>query len=166
MRMRRGGQRQQISRIKKRQTKAKENWAQLSLEDEKQSITANAFSRVWAQIGGKIEVNQPVIVTGEIRGDELSAKPEIIVSAVEPVISVIARKAKKFIIDLPSAVDDFQLKQLDAHLNAVVGLTEVYFRIGEGEDKNLIRRSKRAAISPALIKFLEATFGESCWDFM
>ncbi|MDR1683934.1 MAG: DNA polymerase III subunit alpha, partial [Elusimicrobiota bacterium] len=46
-----------ISRIKKRQTKNKDNWAQITLEDETQSITTNAFSRVWAQIGGKVEVN-------------------------------------------------------------------------------------------------------------
>lgn len=65
-----------ISRIKKRQTKNKDNWAQLTLEDRSQSITANAFSRVWAEISNKIEINQAVIVSGEIRGDELSAKPE------------------------------------------------------------------------------------------
>ncbi|MDR0953117.1 MAG: DNA polymerase III subunit alpha, partial [Elusimicrobiota bacterium] len=41
-----------ISRIKKRQTKNKDNWAQFALEDETQTITANAFSRVWGALAG------------------------------------------------------------------------------------------------------------------
>ncbi len=154
-----------VARIKKRQTKAKENWAQLSLEDEYQSINANAFSRVWAQIGNKVEINQAVIVTGDIRGDELSANPEIMVSSIEPIVNKIARKARRFMIDVPQNATDEQLIKLNSLLNAGIGVTEVFLKVKEGETKNLIRMTKRITLHPALTKYIEDNFGERAWDF-
>ncbi len=155
-----------ISRIKKRQTKNKDNWAQLTLEDESQSITANAFSRVWAEIANKIEINQAVIVSGEIRGDELSAKPEITINSVEPILNAVSRKAKRLVIDLPADATQEQLMRLNSLLGAARGVCEVYFRLQEKEgEKTCIRTPKQINIHTALIAFIEETFGREAWDF-
>lgn len=154
-----------ISRIKKRQTKNKDNWAQLTIEDESQSITANAFSRAWASINGRVEINQAVIVTGDIRGDELSAKPEIMVSNVEPILNVISRKAARFIVHLPSDCKKEDLLKLNSLLQAAQGLTMVYLEFEENGKKFLIKASPRIVIHNSLVNFIEETFGQNAWDF-
>lgn len=154
-----------ISRIKKRQTKNKENWAQLAIEDELQSISANAFSRVWAAIANKVEPNQAVMVSGDIRGDELSAKPEIMISNIEPILNVISRKAKRLIIHLPEDITNEQLTRLNSLLDAARGMSEVYFTVRENGGKTCIKTSKRIVIHIALINFIEENFGPEPWDF-
>lgn len=154
-----------ISRIKKRQTKTKDNWAQLTIEDESQSITANAFSRVWAEISNKVEPNQAVIISGDIRGDELSAKPEITVNSVEPILAAIARKARKLIITLPQNVQQEQLLRLNVLLDAARGTCEVYFILEDKGAQTCIRTPKQINIHTALITFIEDTFGREAWDF-
>ena len=155
-----------ISRIKKRQTKNKDNWAQLAVEDQSQSITANAFSRAWAQLSGKVEINQVVIVSGDIRGDEMSAKAEIMVSNIEPILSVISRKAKQFIIRLPKDINDEQLTRLNTLLDAAKGMTEVYFTVPEeGGHTTTIRTPKKIIIHNALVNFIDENFGPEPWDF-
>ena len=154
-----------IARLKKRQNKQKENWAQLVIEDESQSIAANAFSRTWSAVSGRVAINQPVIVTGEIRGDELSAKPEIIVSNIEPITAAIAKRAARLIIHLPYSYKKEDLFRLDAHLKNVEGLTKVYIDFEENSQKVLIKTPHRTAINTALINFLEETFGPESWDF-
>ena len=154
-----------ISRIKKRQTKNKDNWAQLTIEDESQSITANAFSRAWSAINGKVEINQAVIVTGDIRGDEFSAKPEIMVSSVEPILNAISRKAARFIVHLPCSYKKEDLFRLNALLQAAQGLTEVYLDIEENGKKTLIKTPHRIIIHNSLVNFIEENFGQKAWDF-
>lgn len=154
-----------ISRIKKRQTKNKDNWAQLTIEDESQSITANAFSRAWASINGRVEINQAVIVTGDIRGDELSAKPEIMVSNVEPILNVISRKAARLIVHLPADCKKEDLLKLKSLLEAAQGLTMVYLDFEENGKKSLIKASQRIVIHNSLVNFIEETFGQNAWDF-
>lgn len=154
-----------IARIKKRQTKNKDNWAQLTIEDESQSITANAFSRAWAAINGKVEINQAVIVTGDIRGDEFSAKPEIMVSSVEPILNAISRKAARFIIHLPSSCEKEAMLRLNALLQASQGLTEVFLDIEENGKKTLIKTPHRTVLHNSLINFIEENFGQNAWDF-
>ena len=154
-----------ISRIKKRQTKDKSSWAQLAVEDEQQTITANAFSRAWAQIGGRVEINQAVIVTGDIRGDEMTAKSEIMVSNVEPILNVIARKAKRFIVHLPADVKQDTLLRLNALLDAARGTTEVYFTLPENDAQTIIKTGKKIIIHNALVNFIDENFGKEPWDF-
>lgn len=154
-----------ISRIKKRQTKNKDNWAQLAIEDESQSITANAFSRAWAQISNKIEINQAVIVSGEIRGDELSAKPEIMVSNVEPILNVISRKAKKLIIHMPQDISEEAYLRLKSLLEAAKGLTEVYFTVEENGSRTIIKTPQKIIIHTSLINFIDENLGHEPWDF-
>ena len=155
-----------ISRIKKRQTKNKDSWAQLTIEDETQSITANAFSRAWAQLAGKVDINQAVIVSGDVRGDEMSARAEIMVNSIEPILSAISRKAKRFIIRLPKDVKEEQLHRLNALLDAARGTTEVYFTVQEeGGKSTAIKTAKKIAIHNALVNFIDETFGPEPWDF-
>lgn len=154
-----------VARLKKRQNKQKQNWAQLVIEDESQSITANAFNRTWENIGGHVEINQPVIVTGEIRGDELSAKAEIIVSNIEPIINAIAKRALKIIIHLPSDYNKEDLFKLDDILKKSQGLTMVYMDFEENGKKVLIKTSHKIILNSALVNFIEETFGTQAWDF-
>jgi DNA polymerase-3 subunit alpha len=154
-----------VSRIKKRQTKNKDNWAQLTIEDEAESITANAFSKAWAAISGKTEINQVVIVKGDIRSDELSAKPEIVLSTVEPILNVIASCARQLIIHLPKEVNEEPLLKLNSLLDINKGITEVYFTVEEGNGQTCIKTAKKIVIHNALIHFIEEIFGSEAWDF-
>ena len=154
-----------ISRLKKRQNKQKQNWAQLVIEDESQSIMANAFSRIWENISGYVEINQPVIVSGEIRGDELSAKPEIIVSNVEPIITAISKRAARFIIHLPANYNKEDLFKLDDLLKKTEGFTMVYMDFEENAKKVLIKIPHKIAVNAPLVNFIEETFGPQAWDF-
>ncbi len=154
-----------ISRIKKRQTKNKDNWAQLAIEDELQSITANAFSKAWEKINGKVEINQAVVVTGDIRGDELSAKPEIMVSNIEPILNVIAKQAAKFTIHIPQDYKREDLNKIKALMQAADGLTMVYVDFEENGKKHLLKLPNRIVIHNSLVNFIEETFGQDSWDF-
>ncbi|MDR1124113.1 MAG: DNA polymerase III subunit alpha [Elusimicrobiota bacterium] len=155
-----------ISRIKKRQTRNKDNWAQLAVEDQTQTITANAFSRAWAQLSGRVEVNQAVIVYGDVRGDELSAKAEIMVSNIEPILNVISRKARRFIVRLPENVKEEHLRRLNVLMDMAKGTTEVYLTSPEPGGKTAaVKTSKKIVIHTALVDFIEENFGPDPWDF-
>ena len=154
-----------VSRLKKRQTKNKDNWAQMVIEDEQQSINCNIFSRAWASLNGKININDIVIVSGDIRGDELSAKPEIVVSSVQPLLSLIASKAKKIIIRLSADLGQEKLFELKTLLGAAKGFCEVSFVLQEGEKQTFVRIPSRIMIHKALIDFLDENLPPNSWDF-
>ncbi|MBQ4493501.1 MAG: DNA polymerase III subunit alpha [Elusimicrobiaceae bacterium] len=154
-----------ISRLKKRQTKNKDNWAQIVIEDEEQSINCNIFSRAWASLNGKINVNDIVIVSGDIRGDELSAKAEIVVSSVQSLLNLIASKAKKIIIRLPADLGQEKLFELKALLGAAKGFCEVAFIFKEGEKETFITTPSRIMLHKALIDFLDENLPPNSWDF-
>ena len=137
----------------------------MAIEDEEQSINCNIFSRSWASLNGKINVNDIVIVSGDIKGDELSAKPEIVVSAVQPLLSVIAAKAKKLIITLPADLPQEKLFELKTLLGAAKGFCEVSFILQEGEKQTFISTPKRIMIHKALIDFLDENLPPNSWDF-
>ena len=154
-----------VSRLKKRQTKNKENWAQMVIEDEEQSLSCNIFSRAWAGLNGKVNVNDIVIVSGDIRGDELSAKPEIVVSDIQSLLSLIAAKAKRLIIHLPADLSQEKLFALKALLDAAKGFCEVGLILEEGENKTFISTPKRIMLHKALIDFLDENLPPNSWDF-
>lgn len=154
-----------ISRLKKRQTKNKENWAQIVIEDEEQSINCNIFRKAWASLNGKINVNDIVIVGGDIRGDELSAKPEIIVSSVQNILSVISAKAKKLIIHLPDNFAQEKLFELKTLFEAAKGFCEVSLVLHEGQKETYISIPSRIMIHKALIDFLDENLPPNSWDF-
>lgn len=153
-----------VTRLKKRQTKDKKNWAQITIEDEKYSLTANIFSKVWAQISDSVAVNHALIVRGEIKGDDMSARAEITVSGVEPAFALISRKAKKLAIHLPKNVNNAQLLKLKGLLAQSKGLCEVYFDICEGDKKHLIQTPYKITLNGNLTHYLEDTFGPLSWD--
>ena len=154
-----------VSRLRKRQTKNKENWAQMVIEDEEQSIGCNIFSRSWATLNGKVNVNDIVIVSGDIRGDEVSAKPEIVVSSVQSLLSLISSKAKKLIIRLPADLGQEKLLKLKTLLSAAKGFCEVVLIVEEGEKQTFISIPNRIMIHKALIDFLDENLAPNSWDF-
>ncbi|MBO7605303.1 MAG: DNA polymerase III subunit alpha, partial [Elusimicrobiaceae bacterium] len=154
-----------VTRLKKRQTKDKKNWAQITIEDEKYSLTANIFSKVWGQISDSVAINQALIVRGEIKGNEgEDVRAEISVSGVEPAFALISRKAKKLSIHLPTNVNNTQLVKLKRLLSQSKGLCEVYFDICEGDKKHLIQTPYKITLNGNLTHYLEDTFGTYCWD--
>ena len=154
-----------VTRLKKRQTKDKKNWAQITIEDEKYSLTANIFSKVWAQISDNVAINQVLIVRGDIKGNEgEEIRNEITVSGVEPAFALISRKAKKLAIHLPVNVDNAKLLKLKDLLSQSKGLCEVYFDICEGDKKHLIQTPYKITLNGNLTHYLEETFGLLSWD--
>lgn len=154
-----------ISRLKKRQNKNKENWAQIVIEDEEQSISCNIYSRSWASLNGKINVNDIVIINGDIRGEEFTAKPEITVSSAQSLLSLIAAKAKKLIIRLPAELPQEKLFELKTLLDGAKGFCEVCFVLTEKEKQTFIQTSKRITIHKALIDFIDENLPSNSWDF-
>ncbi len=154
-----------ISRLKKRQNKNKENWAQIVLEDEQQSIGCNIYSRTWASLNGKINVNDIVLVSGDIRGDETSANPEIVVSSAQSLLNVISSKAKKIFIYLSSDLTQEKLFELETLLSGAKGFCEVELILQEGQQQTRIYTPKRIIIHKALIDFIDDNYPLLSWDF-
>ena len=153
-----------ITRLKKRQTKDKKNWAQLTIEDEKYSLTANIFNKVWEQLSNSISVNQTLIVRGDIKGNDMASSTEIIVSGVEPIFPLISRKAKKMYIHLPKEIRNEQLLKVKELLGNAKGLCEVYLDFAEEGKKHLIKTPYKITIDGPLVHYIEETFGTYCWD--
>jgi DNA-directed DNA polymerase III (polc) len=154
-----------VSRLKKRQNKNKENWAQIVLEDEEQSIFCNIYSRTWANLNGKINVNDIVLISGDIRGDESAANPEIVVSSAHPLLNVFSSKAKKMFIYLSSDLAQEKLFELENLLNAAKGFCEVELILKEGENQTRIHTPKRIMIHKALVDFIDDNYPLISWDF-
>ena len=153
-----------ITRLKKRQTRDKKNWAQLTIEDEKYSLTANVFSKVWNQISDSVGINQILVVHGEIKGDEMSARAEISVSGIEPVFHLISRKAKKLYIHLPKDIKNSQLVKVKELLTKTKGVCEVYLDFAEDSLHHLIQTPYKITLDGVLVHYLEENFGAYCWD--
>ena len=154
-----------VTLLRKRQTKDKKNWAQITVEDEKSSLTGNIFSKVWAQISDSVAVNQILIIHGEIKGKEgETTRPEITVTGVEPAFALISRKAKQLYIHLPKDVNPNQLLPLKKLLAQSKGLCEVYFDICEGNKKHLIQTPHKITLNGNLTHYLEDNFGPYSWD--
>ncbi|ACC97774.1 DNA polymerase III, alpha subunit [Elusimicrobium minutum Pei191] len=157
-----------ITRVKKRQNKRKEDWAQFIIEDETGQMSANAYSRVYAEIAEKIENNAIVYLTGDIKTDEESARTEIMVSNIESIIPVISRAAAKVTIDIPKGYSETNSRLLNTLLERGKGITEVYFNIeSPDEDKApfLVRSQHKIVLHKALIDHIENTLGENSWTF-
>lgn len=153
-----------ITRLKKRQTRDKKNWAQITIEDEKYSLTANIFTKVWGQLSNSIAVHQTLIVKGDIKGNDMAASTEIVVSGVEQIFPLISRRAKKMYIHLPKGVSNAQLMKVKQMLGQKIGLTEVYLDFCEDGKKHLIRTPFHITIDVPLTSYLEETFGTYSWD--
>ena len=153
-----------ITRLKKRQTRDKKNWAQITIEDEKYSLTANIFNKVWEQLSNSIAVYQTLIVKGDIKGNDMAAGTEIIVSGIEQIFPLISRKAKKMYIHLPKNVKSEQLVKIKGMLGGNKGLSEVYLNFCEDGKKHLIKTPYRITIDVPLVHYLEENFGTFSWD--
>ncbi|WP_424245769.1 DNA polymerase-3 subunit alpha [Elusimicrobium posterum] len=156
-----------ITRIKKRQNKRKEDWAQFVIEDETGSITANAYSRVYEKISEKIENNAIVFLTGEIKTDEESARTEIMVNDINTIVNVISAYAKKMTVKLPKDYNQQNLKILNSLLGRAKGITEVYFEVPSEKDEEpfLIRTRHSITMHKPLVEHIENTTGDTSWTF-
>ncbi len=157
-----------VTRMKKRQNKRKEEWAQFVIEDCTGSISVNAFSRTWAEVGHKISPNTIAFFSGEVRVDAESARVEINLQDVGSVTELIANMAKKLTIRLTSHYSQANLQKLKAYLDAAKGVTKVYLEVpskAEPTKIHRIRTDKSIMIHRGLLDHLENTLGNDAWSF-
>ena len=157
-----------VTRMKKRQNKRKEEWAQFVIEDCTGSILVNAFSRTWSQVGHKVSPNTIAFFSGEVRVDDESARVEISLQDVGSVTELIANMAKKLTIRLTAGYSQANLQKLKAHLEAAKGITKVYLEVPSKADPTKIHRirtDKSIMIHRGLLDHLENTLGNDAWNF-
>ncbi len=157
-----------VTRMKKRQNKRKEEWANFVIEDCTGSIAVNAFSRTWAQVGHKITPNTIAFFSGDVRVDDESARVEINLQDVGSVTELIANMAKKLTIRLTTNYSQANLQKLKAHLEAAKGVTKVYLEVPSKVDPSKIHRirtDKSIMIHRGLLDHLENTLGNEAWSF-
>ncbi len=157
-----------VTRMKKRQNKRKEEWAQFVIEDCTGSIMVNAFSRTWGQVGHKIMPNSIAFFSGEVRVDDESARVEINLQDVGSVTELIANMAKQLTIRLTSSYSQSNLQKLKAYLEAAKGVTKVYLEVPSKADPSKIHRirtDKSIMIHRGLLEHLENTLGNEAWSF-
>ena len=157
-----------VTRMKKRQNKRKEEWAQFVIEDCTGSILVNAFSRTWSQVGHKVSPNTIAFFSGEVRVDDESARVEISLQDVGSVTELIANMAKKLTIRLTAGYSQANLQKLKAHLEAAKGITKVYLEVPSKADPTKIHRirtDKSIMIHRGLLDHLENTLGNDAWSF-
>jgi len=157
-----------VTRLKKRQNKKKEEWAQFVAEDCTGSIMINAFSKTWAQIGHKITPNAILFFSGDVRIDDESARVEMNLKDIENVTELIANVAKTFTIHLTPNYPPSQLQKLKMLLDTAKGVTMVYLEVPSKENPSKIHRirtNKSIMLHHALLEHLENTLGEQAWSF-
>ena len=157
-----------VTRLKKRQNKRKEEWAQFVIEDCTGSIMVNAFSRAWANVGHKVAPNAILFFSGEVKVDDESARVEINLQDVAGVPELIGNIAKKLTICLTPDYSQENLQRLKILLDAAKGVTKVYLEIPSKADPSklhVIRTGKSIMIHRALLEHLENTLGNDAWRF-
>ena len=157
-----------ITRLKKRQNKKKEEWAQFVIEDCTGSMMVNAFSKAWTQIGHKITPNTILFFSGDVRKDDESARVEMNLKDAEDVTTVIANVAKEFTIHLKPNYPQTHLQKLKSLLEVAKGVTTVYLEMPSKEDPSKIHRirtNKSVMLHRALLEHLDNTLGENAWSF-
>ena len=157
-----------VTRLKKRQNKKKEEWAQFVVEDCTGSILVNAFAKTWTQIGHKITPNAILFFSGDVRIDDESARVEMNLKDIENVTDLIANIAKTLTIHLTANYPQSQLQKLKMLLDTAKGVTAVYLEVPSKEDPSKIHRirtNKSIMIHRSLLEHLENTLGEHAWSF-
>lgn len=157
-----------VTRLKKRQNKKKEEWAQFVIEDCTGSIMVNAFARTWGQTGHKIAPNAILFFSGDVRVDDESARVEINLQDVGNVTELIANIAKKLTIRLLPGYSQSNLQKLKILLDAAKGVTKVYLEVPSKADPSKIHRirtDKSIMVHRALLEHVENTLGNDAWRF-
>ena len=157
-----------VTRLKKRQNKRKEEWAQFVIEDCTGSLPINAYSKTWGQVGHKITPNAILFFSGDVRKDDESARVEMNLRDIQSVTDMIANVAKEFTIHLKADYPQVHLQKLKTLLDAAKGVTTVYIEMPSKEDPSKIHRirtGKSVMLHRALLDHLENTLGEHAWSF-
>lgn len=156
-----------ITRLKKRQNKKKEEWAQLVIEDCTGSIPVNAFAKAYGNIGHKLTPNAILHFMGDVRVDDESARTEINLQEVSNVTDLIAGAAKEFTIRLPENYTKDHLQKLKHYMDMTKGVTKVYLEVPSKADHSKIhkiRTDKSVLLHRALFEHIENINGAS-WRF-
>ncbi len=157
-----------VTRLKKRQNKRKEEWAQFVIEDCTGSILVNAFSRAWKEVAHKVAPNAVLFFCGDVRVDDESARVEINLQDVGSVTDLISNMAKKLTLHLTVDYPAENLRKLKILLDAAKGVTQVYLEVpskAEPGKIHRIRTGKSILVHRSLLEFAENTLGNNAWSF-
>lgn len=157
-----------VTRLKKRQNKRKEEWAQFVIEDCTGSILVNAFSRAWKEVAHKVAPNAVLFFSGDVRVDDESARVEINLQDVGSVTDLISNMAKKLTLHLTVDYPAENLRKLKILLDAAKGVTQVYLEVpskAEPGKIHRIRTGKSILVHRSLLEFAENTLGNNAWSF-
>jgi len=157
-----------VTRLKKRQNKKKEEWAQFVVEDCTGSIMINAFAKTWKELGHKITPNSIFLFSGEVKVDDESARVEMNLKDIQSITELIANIATEFTIHLQPNYPQTHLQKLKMLLDATKGLTTVYIEMPSKEDPSKIHRirtGKSILLHRPLLDHLRNTLGENAWSF-
>lgn len=152
-----------ISKIRKRQTRNKQNWAQLTVEDETGQIVSNVFPRVYDRLGEKIIANQPLILKANVKFDEMG-QAELMISAVDSIQNLVFSRSKEFIVKISKKPDKKQLEELKEHFAKKRGIVDAYLSFSDDKTKpTMISIDGKIGIHTDLLKYVEHNFGKQSW---
>ena len=152
-----------ISRMRKKQTRTKQNWAQLTVEDETGQIVSNVFPRVYHGLEEKLVVNQPLILKANVKFDEMGTA-ELMITDVENIANLVVGRSKSLIIKITKKPDKKQIEQLKQELAKKRGIVDAYLAISDDKNKEtLIGLDGKIGIHMELLKYIAKTFGLQNW---
>ena len=157
-----------ITRLKKRQNRKKEEWAQFVIEDCTGSILINAFAKTWQQINTSVAPNAILCFSGEVKIDDESARLEMNLKHAQPMADVIAQNAEEITIRLSADYPQENLQKLKNLLDTAKGSTTVFLEMPSKENPkkvHRIRTDKSILIHDGLLRHIEKTLGENAWTF-
>ncbi len=156
-----------VTRMKKRQNKQKQEWAQFVIEDCTASITVNAFARTWQEVSAFVTPNAILSFFGEVRMDDESARVEINLQNVNTIPEMIGNIARTLTIRLSANYSADNLQKLKIQLEAAKGVTQVFLEVPSKADPSKlhrIRTNKTVMIHDSLLKHIENTLGSQAWS--
>jgi DNA polymerase-3 subunit alpha len=129
-----------ITRLKKRQNRKKEEWAQFVIEDCTGSILINAFAKTWQQINTSVAPNAILCFSGEVKIDDESARLEMNLKHAQPLADVIAQNAEEITIRLSADYPQENLQKLKNLLDTAKGSTTVFLEMPSKENPKKVHR--------------------------
>jgi len=153
-----------IVQLKKRQTKKKETWAQFTLEDMTDSISVNVFPKNFARLGGNIQPNTIVIISGKINCEEEGSEPEIFADDVTPLSSALSRYARNVTLLFSTALEEKKLRALSGLLDASKGSTPLYLKLTAPDKRTaLVETGRCVETSQDFLDSVEKILGPQSW---
>jgi DNA polymerase-3 subunit alpha len=130
-----------ILSVKKRQSKKREAWAQLDLEDLSETIKVNVFPQKYSKIASSILANTIVVVSGRLnlRSGMDSPVPEIIADEIVPLFEAINKWGKNLVLSFSaSGMEEEKMKILNKLFEKNKGHIPVFLKLELPQKKSAV----------------------------